>query len=125
MCATLHVAFVTRRAGPSGAADKTVVLSHTPVSCTQHRVIHEGLRHRYFEVVEHRALGYPTSPLKRMPVQSNPGRYFLIKDHFGVLVTTVAHLGHKDVGPAARPLLGSYNWPTEPKSTCVSSPGAV
>ena len=75
-----------------------LVQRQSPVGFAQNRVVDQGFEHRRFEIVRHHPFGHAAKALKGSPVQGQPGRHFLVKDQLGVLVTTVAQGGHKDVG---------------------------
>ncbi len=96
--AVLDLALVAWGTGPGGADQKAIVLGHATVDFAQHRFVDQRLGDRRFEVVGDNPLRHTAPALKSSTVESNPGRYFLIKDQLGVLMTAVAKGSHERVG---------------------------
>jgi hypothetical protein len=101
--AILDLAFVPWGAWPGRADQEAIVLGHTPVGLSKHRIVHQRLHHRGLEIVRHDAPGNAAKALEGAAMQPDPGGHLLVKDELGILVAAVAQGGDKDVG-AAQPV---------------------
>jgi hypothetical protein len=101
--ATFHLTFMPWGVGHGGADQEAVMKGHTPVSVTQHRIKHQGFQNTRFQVVRYHPFGYTPKTLEGSLVQGNPGRYFLVKHQFRILMTAVAK--------------GSYEYVRGPRTT--------
>jgi hypothetical protein len=99
MHTALYFALVPR-CTRSGRTDyKTVVLCHTPVGFAKDWIVDQRFHHRCFQIVGYNPSGNAAPALKGASMQADPGRCFLVKDQFCILMAAVAQGGDKGVGP--------------------------
>jgi hypothetical protein len=96
--AIFDFAFVTRGGGQRRADETAIVQGQPPVGLAQHRVLQQEFAHRGLEVIGHYPRGHTPEALKSAPMERNPGRGFLVKDQFGVLVPTETQGGDEHIG---------------------------